>query len=649
MRIAQPKVLIAALSASIVLAGCGTAHGRRGIYMDFIRPDQRPPLIGTMAIADSLWGPADESARGDGIAESRRGELQRLVERFVPTLVMPNNDYAAVDGRRYQLLPTDMRLFTDTLRLDLMQAAPYMFQDSINIAIGSLSHDSLVTLTQNALLYESDPNLVAAWYFDWPGENPREWWEAYGRYRTGPDSTRWAQPTVYAHPFLAPDGRIVIQYWYLYPFNDFIGNHEGDWEHINVVLAPDWTTMEEVHYYFHARSIKLPQGGFEPEVVDGTHPVIYVGGRAYNIFDYPVRIFAGEKNEGSHGSYPYAGEWEAAAGLGSTESVRPPDKDSTRVVSHDRFRVVLTPEPNRIDYLSRPEILEEWMPFLLPVRWGFPSAPSLGDVIRADVGNRAPFGPSYNAAWNRTAPGMQYMAYQIKKIPKVRSFVEDLLQPWYYLYIFRTPRYVHDTRDGRERERLVRLGLAPAGGGAERGFGTTILGLQFAYPQQRFGDVYGTSNGFLVWRNLWVKMRFGALEFLGGYQKFPRSDGLGGSLFVYPFTANLVLRAPDALFRPYASLGGGAYGWEARVKVDPATSMFDTGGSPVDPQQAQLVWSGWDVGLTASVGVEYYLRPRVALDVGLRYHATGGPGTEVGIDDGNLRFLTLWVGHYVRF
>ncbi len=75
----------------------------------------------------------------------------------------------------------------------------------------------------------------------------------------------------------------------------------------------------------------------------------------YNVFDYPIRLFAGEHNEGSHGSYPYPGEWESAAGLGSPESVQQADKDSTRVVPHDRFRTVLTPEPGRIDYSRNPE------------------------------------------------------------------------------------------------------------------------------------------------------------------------------------------------------------------------------------------------------------------------------------------------------
>ena len=117
-----------------------------------------------------------------------------------------------------------------------------------------------------------------------------------------------------------------------------------------------------------------------------------------------------------------------------------------------------------------------------------------------DVGNRAPFGPSYNAAWNRTAPGVQYMAYHVKKISTARSFIEDLLQPWYYLYIFRTPRYVHDTRDGQNREQLARAGLAPRGGSAEFGMGSPILGVHIGMPRGGLSDTYNTSTGVSLWR-----------------------------------------------------------------------------------------------------------------------------------------------------
>jgi hypothetical protein len=603
--------------------------------MDFIRPDLRPPLVGASSDADSLWGPAEESARGDGIAESHRSELEALVKRFAPTLVLPNNDHASVNARKYYLQPTNAQLFADTLRIDLIRVAPYGYQDSLNIPLQNLSADSLVALTEAIVGYRADPNVLAVGYFDFPGRMPCEWWEAYGRMRTGPDSARWGKPTVYAHPFLDFDGRVVIQYWSLYPFNDFIGNHEGDWERINVVLSQDRSRITRVDYYFHARSVSLPFGEYEPEIVDDTHPVVYSGGRMYNVLDYPIRLFGcGERNEGSHGTFPYPGEWEAAGGLGAPESVTKPAKDSINVVTYDRFDVVLTPEPSRLDYQRHPEVLKDWAWLLIPARFGFPSAPSLGSEIKSvDVGNRAWFGPAYHPGWNRTAPGMLFNAYSVKKVSFLRSAIEDLLQPWYWLYIFRRPRYVHDTRGGQlDREQLERLGLAPRGGWAERGLGSTIFGVHLGYPTGDFSDNLNNSTGISLWRAFWAKMRFGAIELVGGYQRFGRTQG--GSLFVYPITGNLILRAPDAKFRPYASIGGGFYGWQSRVG---------------QPAGGELVTAGWDLGWTSGVGIEYYLRTKVAFDVGVRYHRTVGPGPAAGMADDRLRFFTVWIGHYVRF
>lgn len=632
-RFPQPAGMCAFL---LWATACSSVHSRRSVYIDFIRVDERPPLVGQGALADSVFGPKDESEAGDGIAESRRADLEALVRRYTPSLVLPSGDYVVVDGRKYRLLPTDVFLFADTLRVDLVGAAPYSFHDSLGIPFRKLEPDSLRALVEAGLKYEADPQVFAVWYFDFPGTRPREWWQAYGRLRTGPDSARWAEPTVYAHPFLDPAGRWVIQYWYSYPFNDWLGNHEGDWEHVNVVLTADRAAIAEVHYYFHNRSVRLPQGPYVPEIVDETHPVVYVGGRAYNVFDFPIRLFGGDRNEGSHGSYPYAGEWEAAGGLGTPESVGKGPSDSTRFVPHDRFRVRLTPEPSRIDYLRNPEVLTEWAWLVLPVRWGFPIAPSIGSGIRmTDVGNRAPFGPAFNAGWNRTAPGLLYPAFQVRRIHPIRGVFEDLVQPWYYLYLFRFPRYVHDTRGALSRSDLARLGLAPRGGWAERGLGSSLFGVHVAYPRGEFSDAYGTSLGISLWRSFWAKARVGPVELVGGYQRFRRTGASRGSLFVYPITAGVTLRAPDAWLRPYAGLGAGAYGWESRVEI-----------AAGDDQRAT---SGWNLGWTAAGGVEYYLRPRLALDVAVRYHSMKSPGAPAGLLDPRLSFVTLWVGHYVRF
>jgi len=630
---ALPRALLLLLAACS--PGCAASRDQRGAYLDVIRADQRPPLVGARAAADSLFGPAEESERGDGIAESRRADLEALVRRFAPSLVLPSGDAIRIRGRTAQLLPVHPMLFADTLRLDRVRAAPYQLKDFQDLPFRAMSLDSLSGLIDLGLRSQSDPELLEVWYFNFPGTKPREWWDAYARFRTGPDSAAWCRPTVFAHPYLDELSRVVIQYWYFYPMNDYIANHEGDWEHINVVLSSDRSDIEEVHYFFHSRSANLPQGNRRPEITDGTHPVVYVGGRAYVILDYPIRLLGHERNSGSHGNYPYPGEWEAVAGLGHTESVSGSGADSTRVVPHGRFQVVLTPEPSRIDYRRHPQVLREWGWLLLPVRWGFPSAPSMGSQIgTSDVGNRAPFGPAFNAGWNRAAPGLTYPGYRIRRIPVVRSCLEDLLQPWYYLYAFRHPRYVHDTRGTLDRDELERLGFVPRSGWAERGVGTTLFGMSVGYPREGFSDFYRSSTGISLWRNFWAKARFGQIEFMGGYQKFRRTEGAGGALFVYPFTVNYVLRAPEGLLRPYAVAGAGPSGWESRVRV-PNTD-------------AQLLSSGWGVGWTAGLGVEYYLRPRVAFDLAVRYLDTPGPGG-ADMPGERLHCITLWAGHYFRF
>jgi hypothetical protein len=211
--------------------GCAGTREDRGSYLDYIRVDERPPLVGSGPAADSLLGPPHESDLGDGIAESHRAKLQELVERFAPTLVLPKNDQVEEGGERFRLLPTNVHLFADTLRLDIFRMAPYQMHASEDIAIQSIDEDSLLGLVRSSLLDATAPDLVAAWYFDFPGTRPRDWWNAYARLRTGPDSTLWATPTTYAHPFQDPLGRTIIQYWYFYPFNGDPGrdgqSHQG--------------------------------------------------------------------------------------------------------------------------------------------------------------------------------------------------------------------------------------------------------------------------------------------------------------------------------------------------------------------------------------------------------------------------------------
>ena len=50
--------------------------------------------------------------------------------------------------------------------------------------------------------------------------------------------TAGTKPTVYAHVATDPGypGKLALQYWFFYPFNDFNNTHEGDWEMTQLVF-----------------------------------------------------------------------------------------------------------------------------------------------------------------------------------------------------------------------------------------------------------------------------------------------------------------------------------------------------------------------------------------------------------------------------
>ena len=126
----------------------------------------------------------------------------------------------------------------------------------------------------------------------------------------GCDYERWqdrllaggARPTVYAHVATDPDhpGRLALQYWFFYAFNDFNNKHEGDWEMIQLNFdAADAAEAlgeepTEVGYSSHEGGERAGWGDDKLQVVDGTHPVVY-------------------PSEGSH-----ANKYDAALYLGSS-------------------------------------------------------------------------------------------------------------------------------------------------------------------------------------------------------------------------------------------------------------------------------------------------------------------------------------------
>ncbi len=87
-----------------------------------------------------------------------------------------------------------------------------------------------------------------------------------------PDPADW---TTYGHVYRAAGGGLHLQYWFFYPYNRFhrVGNHEGDWEHVTVHLAPDgrprgaWYARHEAN----APGVWFP---WSKLVREGSHPVV---------------------------------------------------------------------------------------------------------------------------------------------------------------------------------------------------------------------------------------------------------------------------------------------------------------------------------------------------------------------------------------
>jgi hypothetical protein len=163
------------------------------------------------------------------------------------------------------------------------------------------------------------------------------------------------RPTQYAHLFWynRAEGLLGIQYWFFYPFNEWINRHEGDWEHVNVILKgartlDDNATFAPVGYQFAFHNWR-----FETEDVvrvagqapDEDHVVVFVGGKSR---------FLWWSGTTSGGSYPLPAFFNGA-GDGPVK----PDEDTRtpqRFINATDFQVVQLPEPERLDAHAHPEL-----------------------------------------------------------------------------------------------------------------------------------------------------------------------------------------------------------------------------------------------------------------------------------------------------
>ncbi|TDI72705.1 MAG: hypothetical protein E2O84_08405, partial [Bacteroidetes bacterium] len=358
----------------------------------------------------------------DGIDDRRNRVFMELAERFAPYLVL-NSTSIPMDFKRFSEQNVTFPLRIDTWdlaghgelvgtdRIDLKKIGvePCTGTTEIDASVSgeTLSDDCKLLQLLNEfdpenpktelttkLAHNKDRREIKVMYIDYPGYDEESWLKEYEDGVTENLKERYrSYPRIYAHPFISTvtsiNGQMsyefVMQFWLYYPYNDGGNNHEGDWEHINVVIAPkneveklqSAETVEEiingdysdrsapskelvikrVEYYFHHYVIRLDYS--KPNVyvqknvwdaqidrlpreqvgVEGTWKIIR--NRAYwddgetVVNTHPV-IFVGADNKGwdqflaapggrnrdSHGSYPAPGLYRSIGPAGASEEIK---------------------------------------------------------------------------------------------------------------------------------------------------------------------------------------------------------------------------------------------------------------------------------------------------------------------------------------
>lgn len=443
--------------AALALAGLAVASGAadahrvaeaqevpRDRYLQFVPLDPPRIVSGTPASARfDLYG--DRSRPGyrdrrprDGIDDGRHERLMELAVRFSPYLVR-NTGSAPLHVREAMQPPEAFPLHVD--RWDAVGPRPRIVETrTVEMGAGPASTDDEALAELVRRHHPERPDLpafgdavtpaeshpVEVLYFDFPGTRPAEWKEEY--YGSTSDGVARAYADargIYCHPFVRRVSgeddayELVLQYWFFYPFNDGGNNHEGDWEHMNVIPAVagqettrldpervrallgapaaepvplDSLRLGRVEYYFHGKmmeldfldpDVRLPRQEWERRLEEqgtdkvgerwmkrrvremayadadetraNTHPVGYIGADNKGLDQLLSK--PGGKNRDSHGTYPFPGLYKAVGLAGATEEIDAPTNP------HHGLSRDPGAGPGRLERFDRPdriEIVPDW-------------------------------------------------------------------------------------------------------------------------------------------------------------------------------------------------------------------------------------------------------------------------------------------------
>jgi hypothetical protein len=415
-------------------------------YFTYLPREEVRPIAQTAASARfRLYGdPSDpafvDTTPRDGMDDRRQALLHRLGVRFAPWLA--RNAYGFPMDARRLVVEAGSPLVTDVFETARTQPT-LLRSDSLDLRAAAAEpcppaaapDDPRPDCRLRRLLLERGPATpgtvgpigaeratAEVLYVNLPGDGPRSWADVYEGDRRNSVAPRWfGWAKAYVHPFIATvDGRpdrfeFVLQYWFFYPTNDAGNVHEGDWEHLNVLIAArgavaapltgaevqailddrvpdDSLVIRRVEYYFHhwvlpvdyaAPNVYADRDEWQREVdsaagarpdlrrlfpvirrrawrdaaerVVNPNPRVYIGGDGLGI----NLVASGPTHLGrsSHGSFPFPGLYKSVGPAGTGETIGAPWNIFRTAPAAD------APESThvvRYDHPSRIEVLPDW-------------------------------------------------------------------------------------------------------------------------------------------------------------------------------------------------------------------------------------------------------------------------------------------------
>ena len=211
-------------------------------------------------------------------AESRESAQLRLAQSYAPVLFFQRQQKPCGEGEPFR--PT-----------------------SVDIVLGRkgvLLRDSRGAVVKRAPTAADLWGLGKGYYLDLPGNPLKPGCDYEQQFR------KWNEaraPSVYAHIATDPSrpGKLAVQYWIYYTFNDFTDKHESDWEMAQVdfdaptATAALQTGAYEVDLAQHAGGERSPWSDTKLKR-EGTHPVIYVAtGSHASYFDNALYLGRGPR------------------------------------------------------------------------------------------------------------------------------------------------------------------------------------------------------------------------------------------------------------------------------------------------------------------------------------------------------------------